>query len=441
MSSPGESSDFDLHGLVGVRVVDGTPADVAVVRRQLGHPETTLDREPDLTVRFVDRLAPSPLTLVGVGESGYDDDSFYLLQAKGGSTRRTRIPFDRLGPGAELVCERGIPAVPHLLATVNLVLLTRNVLPLHATALEVDGEGILVTGWSKGGKTETLLAATSHGARYVGDEWVHLPPDGRMLGLPEPIRLWAWQLAQRPDLLASRTAGERRRLRAWSTVSRIADGAADRSWKGSGASYAGSRPALGRQAYLQVPPADLFGADGMVSSARLDAVVLVLSHEAPGDRRTPRGARRDLPQDGRVPGRGARAPDGALPAVPLRLPRPALAAAGVRRRARGATARRASGPRALGQGHPPAPLRRPGARTRGPGRGTRGAYPELRRRCQDFAEADRFRSWPQYSDIRTLAKGEVQWLGRGSLLPSSDPTAPARAPSAHACVRPPFRHP
>ena len=144
MSSPGESSDFDLHGLVGVRVVDGTPADVAVVRRQLGHPETTLDREPDLTVRFVDRLAPSPLTLVGVGESGYDDDSFYLLQAKGGSTRRTRIPFDRLGPGAELVCERGIPAVPHLLATVNLVLLTRNVLPLHATALEVDGEGILV---------------------------------------------------------------------------------------------------------------------------------------------------------------------------------------------------------------------------------------------------------------------------------------------------------
>ncbi|WP_331499738.1 hypothetical protein [Nocardioides sp.] len=280
MAPPNESSDFDLHGLVGVRVVDGTPADVAVVRRQLGHPETTLDREPDLTVRFVDRLAPAPLTLVGVGESGYDDDSFYLLQAKGGSTRRTKIPFDRLGPGAELVCERGIPAVPHLLATVNLVLLTRDVLPLHATALEVDGEGILVTGWSKGGKTETLLAATSHGARYVGDEWVHLPPDGRMLGLPEPIRLWAWQLAQRPDLLASRTSAERRRLRAWSTLSRIADGMADRSWKGSGM-VRRVAPTLGRQAYLQVPPADLFGADGMVSSARLDAVVLVLSHEAP----------------------------------------------------------------------------------------------------------------------------------------------------------------
>ena len=278
MAAP--ETDFDLHGLVGVRVVGGTDADVAVVRRQLGHPETTLEREPDLTIRFVERVTSAPLTLVGIGESGFDDDSFYLLQAKGGSSRRTRLPFDRLGPGAEIVCERGIPAVPHLLAIVNLILLTKDVLPLHATAIEVDGRGILVTGWSKGGKTETLLAATSHGARYVGDEWVHLPPDGRMLGLPEPIRLWAWQLAQRPDLLASRSAAERGRLRAWTTVSRVADTVAERSWRGSGV-VRRVAPALGRQTYLQVPPADLFGADGMVSSARLDAVVLVLSHESP----------------------------------------------------------------------------------------------------------------------------------------------------------------
>jgi hypothetical protein len=278
--APVDHTDFDLHGLVGVRLVDATPSDVAAVSRQLGHPGTTLHREPDLTIRFVERLGSSPLTLVGMGESGYDDESFYLLQARGGSRRRTTMPFDRLGPGAEIVCERGIPAVPHLLAIVNLVMLTREVLPLHATALEVDGAGVLVTGWSKGGKTETLLAATSHGARYVGDEWVYLPPDGRMLGLPEPIRLWAWQLAQRPDLLASRTTAERRRLRTWATVARVADEVAGRSWKLSGP-VRRIAPALGRQAYLQVPPADLFGADGMVPSARLDAVVLVLSHEAP----------------------------------------------------------------------------------------------------------------------------------------------------------------
>jgi hypothetical protein len=273
-------TDFDLHGLVGVRVLGATPSDAAVVSRQLGHAETRLERDPDLTIRFVDRLAPTPLTLVGVGESGYDDDAFYLLQAKGGIPRRTLMPFDRLGPGAEIVCERGIPAVPHLLAAVNLVLLDRDVLPLHATALEVDGTGVLVTGWSKAGKTETLLGATSSGARYIGDEWVYLPPDGRMLGLPEPIRLWAWQLAQRPDLLAKRTASERRRLRTWATISGIADRAVDRAWTGS-AAVRRVAPALGRQAYLQVPPADLFGVSGLVPSARLDAVVLVLSSEAP----------------------------------------------------------------------------------------------------------------------------------------------------------------
>ena len=55
MASREEGADFDLHGLVGVRVVDGTPADVAVVRRQLGHPETTVPL-------LVDRLAdPHPL--------------------------------------------------------------------------------------------------------------------------------------------------------------------------------------------------------------------------------------------------------------------------------------------------------------------------------------------------------------------------------------------
>ncbi|WP_151084741.1 hypothetical protein [Nocardioides cynanchi] len=280
MSSPGVVSDFDLNGLVGVRVVDGSPSDVAVVRRQLGHPETVLRREPDVTIRFVERLARVPLTLVGVGESGYDDEAFYLLQAKGGSTRRTMMPFDRLGPGTEIVCERGISAVPHLLAIVNLVLLGQGVLPLHATAFDVEGVGVLITGWSKGGKTEALLAATSLGARYVGDEWVHLTPDGRMLGLPEPIRLWAWQLDQRPDLLASRAASDRRRLRMWAGVARTADRVAGRPWRVS-APVRRLAPALGRQAYLQVPPDDLFGPDGMVASAPLDAVVLVLSHEAP----------------------------------------------------------------------------------------------------------------------------------------------------------------
>ena len=55
-------------------------------------------------------------------------------------------------------------------------------------------------GWSKGGKTEALLAAMARGCLLRGRR-VGLPhPDGEMLGLPEPIRVWDWHLEQFPEL-------------------------------------------------------------------------------------------------------------------------------------------------------------------------------------------------------------------------------------------------
>ena len=260
-------------------MLDGTPQDIAAVRRQLGPLDATLDREPDITIRFVDSLSTHPLTLVDIAESGYDAHDFYLLQARQGNTRRTRMPFDRLGRNPEIICERGISAIPHLIAAVNLSALSKGVLPLHATAIVHRGQGILITGWSKGGKTETLLAANREGAKYVGDEWVYLTPDGRMFGVPEPIRLWSWQLQQFPELLEARTAQERARLRTWRTASTMADSVGRRRIPGVGI-VRRVAPAVGRQAYLQVPPTELFGPGGVLPEASVDAVVLVMSHES-----------------------------------------------------------------------------------------------------------------------------------------------------------------
>ena len=81
--------------------------------------------------------------------------------------------------------------MPHLVALVNVTALAKGVLPLHATAFTAGSTGVLVVGWSKGGKTETLLGCMAAGAEYVGDEWVYLTDDGQMLGLPEPIRVWS----------------------------------------------------------------------------------------------------------------------------------------------------------------------------------------------------------------------------------------------------------
>jgi len=282
--APGDSGrdarDFDLHRLVGVRLLDATSDDVATVRRQLGPLEGRLDREPDITVRFVDALASKPLTLVGTG-CGFDDDSFFVLRGPGGAEGRARIPFDDVGRGLEIVCERRLGAVPHLVALVNLTALAKGVLPLHASAFTSGSTGVLVTGWSKGGKTETLLGCMSDGAEYVGDEWVYLTDDGRMLGLPEPIRVWGWQLDQLPDLLHARPGRERRRLAAWRGLTRLAGAAAHDRVPGSSLAHR-ARPVLARQTYLRIPPADLFGADRVSLEGRLDAVVLVISHQDPG---------------------------------------------------------------------------------------------------------------------------------------------------------------
>ena len=83
---------------------------------------------------------------------------------------------------------RGLPAIPLLVPIVNLTALANGALPLHASAFVHRGTGVVATGWSKGGKTEALLAFSANGARYVGDEWVYVAADGsRVSGIPSPF--------------------------------------------------------------------------------------------------------------------------------------------------------------------------------------------------------------------------------------------------------------
>jgi hypothetical protein len=274
----GAHVDFDLHGIVGVRVLDARPRDVETVTRQLGPIVAPLDRPPDITVRFVDEIPDRrPMTYGTWPDSAATDDAFYLLRGKEGVAARTLFPMDAVGERCEIVCERRVGPVPHLLAVVNMTALTKGVLPLHASAFTYRGAGVLATGWAKGGKTETLLAFAARGARYVGDEWVYLTPDGGMCGVPEPIRLWYWHVQQMPELQADLPRATRARLAALPGLAR------------SAASLGGSLPGLPasalrrvapvvrRQAFVQVPPARLFGEDAIALQGRLDHVLLVTS--------------------------------------------------------------------------------------------------------------------------------------------------------------------
>lgn len=273
--------DFDLHGLVRVRLLNPRAGDEPIIARQLGPLQTTSAGTPDITVRFVDELPiDEPLVYVGWDETGFAGEEFYLLRGRAGARARTLIPFDRVGERVDIVTERGVGVVPHLLALVNLTALSKGVLPLHATAFSYRKHGVLVTGWAKGGKTETLLAFSQLGARYIGDEWIYITPDGAMFGVPEPIRLWRWHVEQLPRVKEGLTRLARIRLSGLAKASEAAEAVAGVLPERNGLASVLRRgaPIVRRQAYTHVTPAELFG--GVDPSRSFDLVVLATSHDA-----------------------------------------------------------------------------------------------------------------------------------------------------------------
>lgn len=282
-----ETYDFDLHGIVGIRLVNATPGDLAAVKRQLGPIQSTLTRDPDIVIRFVDHLQlSSSIRYLGVQDAGFTDDAFLILRGKYQSSVKVQIPFDQIGSRlCEIVCESGLPAVPLLIAIINLTALSKGVLPLHASAILYNGKGILITGWAKGGKTETLLAFAANGAKYVGDEWIYLSPDGQhMYGIPEPMRIWYWHLQEMPRYKAMVNRKDLRRLQIlnWfvQVLERLESGALGRQ--------AGYLRVLNRftdlvkrQLYVQLPPEKLFGQKADQKDVRPEKIFFVVSHDRP----------------------------------------------------------------------------------------------------------------------------------------------------------------
>jgi hypothetical protein len=278
-----DSVDFDLHGFVGVRIHDATPRDVATVLRQLGPLRRPLSREPDITVRFVDQIDDHrPLTYAGWPETGFTEDTSYLLQGRTGVRARTLLPFDAIGDRCDIVCERAVGPVPHLLTVVNLTALQKGVLPLHASAFNYRGVGVLATGWAKGGKTETLLAFAHHGASYIGDEWVYLDGNGDMYGVPEPIRLWHWHVDQLPSLRKRLPVSTRLRLAGLPALAGVASGLAERVPSPAASVLRRAAPIVRRQAFVQLDPNWIFGKDAVSLHGRLGALFLLASHDGRG---------------------------------------------------------------------------------------------------------------------------------------------------------------
>jgi hypothetical protein len=54
-----------------------------------------------------------------------------------------------------------------LISILNLTMLAKGFLPMHASAFTYKNTGVVATGWAKGGKTETLFAFMANGAASI----------------------------------------------------------------------------------------------------------------------------------------------------------------------------------------------------------------------------------------------------------------------------------
>ena len=174
--------------------------------------------------------------------------------------------------------------MPLLIPILNLTVLAKGALPMHASAFTYNGTGVLTTGWSKGGKTETLLAFMTQGASYIGDEWVYISGDGRrMYGIPEPIRVWDWHLQYLPHYRELVRTGDRARLRAIQMALSLDRALSNGSAKASLPVKVMRRvaPILKRQAFVDIHPRELFGQGFGTLAGDLEKIFFVVSHESP----------------------------------------------------------------------------------------------------------------------------------------------------------------
>lgn len=191
--SPGEI-DFNIHGVVRIRLIDPSPSQLSAACKLFGRPSRLPAANPDITTRFVGHLSAKGMRFLD-DDKGFTDDGFFLLQ-EGTRRVKARIPFDLIGEPCEIVCSNRIGSVPFLMPIVGLTALRRGYIPLHASAVVHDSVGLLMAGWAHCGKTTALVGFASKGAAYVGEEWMLLSGnDQRMYGLVRSLELAHWQVA------------------------------------------------------------------------------------------------------------------------------------------------------------------------------------------------------------------------------------------------------
>jgi len=266
--------DFDLHGIVGIRLINPGDNDVKIIRKKFEIIPGNLTYKPDLVISYVNELELSNLTFIGLNTAGYNKDGFFIL-SNGKDDVKIKIPFEDIGlKQVKIVCESGSPDIPLLNHILNFIFLSKNFLPLHSTSFEYNGLGALVMGWAKGGKTETLFSFIKNGAKFVSDEVSLISDNGtEILGLKIPICIWDWQFKEIPDLMPKISFKTRLLFKSIYMFDgmnkRLHIGLLDKAL-----------PLLKTQLNIKILPSIIFNSDTIISKTNLDIIILAMSHDS-----------------------------------------------------------------------------------------------------------------------------------------------------------------
>jgi hypothetical protein len=197
---------YDMSGRVSLGVLGEDRRALAAVARQMdpfSAGSAAVGDRPDVVLEFRDGPPSRFLELHNPARDGmttaYDGRDLHLIAA-----HRSCAIVSSPEEGLTLRCPSSFPVGPLFRTVVRPALqmaaMGHDTAAVHSAAVEIDGQAVLVAGWSESGKTETALALVEDGAGWLSDKWTFLGADAEASAFPVNVGVRRWVLPCLPRL-------------------------------------------------------------------------------------------------------------------------------------------------------------------------------------------------------------------------------------------------